>query len=122
MFSRSPDAGDEARWPLPPMLVSNRRKASPNRPAKSDLVLESEIEGMLARLTCLEPVLSLFSFFLDGSSSSMARRYSTFELILPAFTLLSGSSTRSARKYAALFVCDDDGREVLTSSDALECM
>lgn len=120
IFSRSPDAGDEPRWLLPPILVSNRRNASPNRPAKSDLVLESEIDGMLARLLCLEPVLSLFSFFLDGSSSSMARRYSTLELILLAFMLLSGSSLNLVRGYAASFVCDDD-RDTLASSETCSC-
>lgn len=37
---------------------------------------------MLARLMCLDPLLCRFSFLLDGSSSSIALRKSTLELIL----------------------------------------
>lgn len=68
--------------PASPVLVSNRRNASPNLPANRFLVPLSEIDGMLARLMCLDPLLSRFSFLLDGSSSSIALRKSTLELIL----------------------------------------
>ena len=79
--------GDGPRGPGPP--PSNRRKASPNLPARRDLVPERDIDGRLDRLVCLDPLLSRFSFLFEGSCSSIARKKSTFELILPASVPLS---------------------------------
>lgn len=81
--------GDGPRGPGPP--PSNRRKASPNLPARRDLVPERDIDGRLDRLVCLDPLLSRFSFLFEGSCSSIARKNSTFELILPASVPLSVS-------------------------------
>lgn len=89
--------GDEPRGPGPP--PSNRRKASPNLPAKRDLVPERDIDGRLDRLVCLDPLLSRFSFLFEGSCSSIARKKSTLELILPASVPLSVSPRKHGCRY-----------------------
>lgn len=95
--SLPPRSGDglEGRWFELLVFVSNRRKASPNRPASSDLVPDKEIDGILARLVCLEPPLKRLSLFFEGSSSSIALRKSTLELILVASVPNPESSTKA---------------------------